>query len=131
VLTFDGPAGASVLLLRKTGRGRHAAQLCLPGGFYDEGRDGDDLRATAERELLEETGLAAAGRGTVELERWPVGVFRTQKTGIDVTAYPGSFDYFDVVYRAGVPRARTSLLCAQLQLGLRGAIPKQSLPRLR
>ena len=99
VLTFDGPAGPSVLLLRKTGRGRHAAQLCLPGGFHDEQRD-KDLRATALRELQEETGMAREGRGAVELGA-PLGVFRTQKTDIDVTAFQGCFDYFDVVYRAG------------------------------
>mgnify|MGYP002631061193 CR=1 FL=1 len=99
VLTFDGPGGPSVLLLRKTGRGRHAAQLCLPGGFHDEQRD-KDLRATALRELHEEAGLSCDGRGAVELGE-PLGVFRTQKTGIGVTAFQGCLDYFDVVYRAG------------------------------
>ena len=103
LLTFDGPAGASVLLLRKTGRGRHAAQLCLPGGFADAALDGGDLRLTAARELEEETGLSEADRGLVELiGAGPLGVFTTQRTGIEVTAYAGCFDYFDSVYRPDV-----------------------------
>ena len=58
------------------------------------------MRDTALRELQEETGLVCGGRGAVELGA-PLGVFRTQKTGIDVTAFQGCLDYFDVVYRAG------------------------------
>ena len=45
LLSFAGQTGPCVLLLRKTGRGRHAAQLCLPGGFADD-RDGGDVDHT-------------------------------------------------------------------------------------
>eukprot|EP01043_Picozoa_sp_COSAG02_P064700 COSAG02_NODE_9538_length_2186_cov_2.247245_3_plen_109_part_00 len=104
-----------MLLLRKTGRGRHAAQLCLPGGFYDEQRD-TNLRETALRELQEETGLACEGRGAVELGG-PLGVFRTQKTGIDVTAFQGCLDYFDVVYRAGASIVVPHVISVRGKLG--------------
>eukprot|EP01045_Picozoa_sp_COSAG04_P022185 COSAG04_NODE_2472_length_4065_cov_6.460161_3_plen_267_part_00 len=102
LLSFAGQTGPCVLLLRKTGRGRHAAQLCLPGGFADDG-DGGDLRRTCLRELEEETGLGPGpdGRGQVELlGHGPLNHFWTQKTGIGVACFAGSFDYMDAVYRS-------------------------------
>ena len=87
LLSFAGQTGPCVLLLRKTGRGRHAAQLCLPGGFADDG-DGGDLWRTCLRELVEETGLGPGPDGWGQVELLGQGPLQGAREGLQAPESP-------------------------------------------
>lgn len=99
ILTFDGQTGPSVLLLRKTSRGRHGGQLCFPGGYCNDGES--DVEAAA-RELQEECGLDSTSGGGQVKTYGCLGWFQTARTAVDVAAHAGCFDHFAAVYNADI-----------------------------
>jgi hypothetical protein len=101
LLTFQDKSGQPcILLLRKTRGGRHAGQLCFPGGYCAAGESDAE---TAARELREECGLSAdRDEGQVKWLSPALGAFRTAHTDVDVMAYAGSFDLMSAVYSSDV-----------------------------
>ena len=90
VVVRDGEPGLEVLLLRRTPAAVFAPGAhVFPGGAVDPD-DGDDHRATAAREALEEAGLRLDPAALRPLARWvtPPGGPRRFDTRFFVTAAP-------------------------------------------
>jgi 8-oxo-dGTP pyrophosphatase MutT (NUDIX family) len=90
VVVRDGEPGLEVLLLRRTSAAVFAPGAhVFPGGAVDP-EDGDDLRATAAREALEESGLRLDPAALRPLARWvtPPGGPRRYDTRFYLTAAP-------------------------------------------